>query len=75
MEACNCNEKTCDKSVKHIFPGEKYNKSKSSFDRIEEIYYDLIKKQKTYILNNKFNPVVANQDDKYYLIIKFHSFL
>ncbi len=48
------------------FSGEKYSKSKSIFDRIEEIYNDLIKKQKTYILYNKFNPIVANEDVKYY---------
>ena len=52
--------------MKHTFPGGKYSKSKSIFDRIEELYNDLIKKQKTYILYHKFNPVVVNEDDKYY---------
>ena len=66
MEACNRHEKTCDELVKHTFPGGKYNKSKSIFDRIEELYNDLIKKQKTYMLYNKFSPIVANEDDKYY---------
>ncbi len=32
--------------IKHIFPGGKYNKSKSIFDRIEEFYNDLIKKER-----------------------------
>ncbi len=49
MEACNRHEKTCDELVKHTLPGEKYSKSKSIFDRIEELYNDLIKKQKIYI--------------------------
>ncbi len=31
-----------------------------------EFYSDLIKKEKTYILSIKFNPIAANQDDKYY---------
>ncbi len=52
--------------VKHTFPGGKYNKSKSIFDRIEELYNDLIKKEKTYILYHNFNPIVANEDAKYY---------
>ncbi len=66
MEACNRHEKTCDELVKHTFPGGKYNKSQSIFDRIEDLYDNLIKKQKTYDLYNKFNPVVSNEDDKYY---------
>ncbi len=36
------------------------------FFRIEEVYNDLIKKEKTYVLYNKFNPIVANGDNKYY---------
>ncbi len=36
------------------------------FNRIEDLYDNLIKKQKTYDLYNKFNPVVSNDDDKYY---------
>ncbi len=48
------------------FPGGKYNQSKPVFNRIEELYNDLIKKQTTYILYNKFKPVAANEDDKYY---------
>ena len=43
-------KKTCDELVKHIFPGGKYSKSKSIFDRIEEVYNDLLNKEKTYIL-------------------------
>ncbi len=66
MEACNRHENTCDELVKHTFPGGKYSKSESIFDRIEEFCNDLIKKQKTYILYNKFNPIVANENDKYY---------
>jgi hypothetical protein len=66
MEACNRHEKTCDILIKHTFPGGKYNKSKSIYDRIEELYIDLIKKEKTYILYHSFNPIVANEDDKYY---------
>ena len=65
MEACNRHEKTCDELVKHTFPGGKYSKSKSIFDRIEELYNDLIKKEKTYILYHNFNPIVANEE-KYY---------
>jgi len=65
MEACNRHEKTCSELVKHTFPGGKYNKSQSIFDRIEDLYNDLIKKEKTYILYHKFNPVVTNED-KYY---------
>ncbi len=38
MEACNRHEKTCDELVKNTFPGGKYSKSKSTFDRIEELY-------------------------------------
>ena len=49
MEACNRHEKTCSELVKHTFPGGKYNKSQSIFDRIENLYNDLIKKEKTYI--------------------------
>ena len=47
------------------FPGGKYNKSKSIFDRIEELYNDLIKKEKTYILYHNFNPIVPDKK-KYY---------
>ena len=61
MEACNRHEKTCDELVKHTFPGGKYNKSKSIFDRIEDVYNDLLNKEKTYILYKKFKPIV---DDK-----------
>ncbi len=63
MEACNRHEKQCDELVKHTFPGGKNSKSKSIFDRIEELYNDLNKKPKTYILYNKNNPFVANEDD------------
>ena len=66
MEACNRHEKTCDNLIKHTFPGGKYNKSQSIFERIEDLYNNLIKKEKNYILYHKFNPVVSNQDDKYY---------
>ena len=64
--ACNRHEKTCSELIKHTFPGGKYNKSQSIFDRIEDLYDNLIKKQKTYDLYNKFNPVVADEDDKFY---------
>ena len=65
MEACNRHEKTCDVLVKHKFPGGKYDKSLSIFDKIENVYNDLIKKEKTYIMYHSFNPIVTN-DDKYY---------
>jgi hypothetical protein len=66
MEACNRHEKTCDELVKHTFPGGKYDKSKSIFDKIEDIYNDLLKKEKTYIMYHNFNPIISNNDDKYY---------
>ena len=66
MEACNRHEKNCDELVKHTFPGGKYDKSKSIFDKIEDVYDDLLKKEKTYRIYNNFNPVVDNDDDKYY---------
>ena len=47
MEACNRHEKTCDEFVKHTIPGGKYDKSKSIFDKIEGVWNDLIKKEKT----------------------------
>ncbi len=53
MEACNRHEKTCDVLVKHTFQGGKSNKSQSIFDRIEDVYQDLILK-KTYLL---YQPV------------------
>ncbi len=65
MEACNRHKQTCDELVKYTFSREKYSKSKSIFDRIEEFYNNLIKKQKTYILYNKFIPIVDNEDEKY----------
>jgi hypothetical protein len=65
MEACNRHEKTCDELVKHTFPGGKYDKSKSIFDKIEDLYNDLIKKEKTYIMYHNYKPIVSN-DDKYY---------
>jgi len=65
MEACNRHEKTCDELVKHTFPGGKYDKSKSIFDKIEDVYNDLIKKEKTYIMYHNYKPIVSN-DDKYY---------
>ena len=36
MEACNRHEKKCDELIKHTFPGETYNKSKSIFDKIDK---------------------------------------
>jgi hypothetical protein len=66
MEACNHNEKNCDESMKHTFPGGKYNLSQNIFDRIEHLCNDLIKKDKNYLLFNKFNPVVADEDEKYH---------
>ncbi len=62
MEACNRHEKTCGKLVKLTFPGGKYDKSKSIFDKIEDIYNDL----KTYIIYHNFDPIISNNDDKYY---------
>ena len=35
MEACNRHEKKCDELVKHTFPGGKYDKSKSIFDKLK----------------------------------------
>ena len=66
MEACNRHEKTCDELVKHTFPGGRYDKSKSIFDKIEDTYNDLLKKEKTYILYRNFNPIVSNNEDKHY---------
>ncbi len=43
------------------FPGGKYNKPKSIFDRIEELYNYLIKKENTYILYHNFKPIVADK--------------
>ncbi len=51
-----------DELVKPTFSGGKHNESKFFFDRVEELYNDLIKEQKTY-LYDKFNPVVANEDE------------
>ena len=45
MEACNRHEKTCDELVKHTFPGGKYDKCKSIFDKIEALCNDLFKKK------------------------------
>ncbi len=42
-------KKKCDELVKHTFSGGKYDKSKSIFDIIEELYNDLIKKNKRHI--------------------------
>ncbi len=42
-------KKTCDELVKHTFPVGKYDKSESIFDRVEQLYYDLITKENTYI--------------------------
>ncbi len=36
------------------------------FDRIEDSNNDLTKKEKACLLYNLFNPVVSNQEDKYY---------
>ncbi len=44
MEAYNRHKKTCDVLVKHSFPGERYDKSKSMFDKIEDTYNDTLKK-------------------------------
>ena len=65
MEACNRHEKTCDELVKHTFPGGKYDKSKSIFDKIEDVYNDLSKKENTCIMYHRHNPDVSN-GDKYY---------
>ena len=43
IEACNRNEKKRDKLVKHTFPGGKYDKTKSIFDKIEDVYESLSK--------------------------------
>ncbi len=32
-------KKTCDELVKHTFPGGKYDKSKSIFEIIEDVYH------------------------------------
>ena len=65
MEACNRHEKKCDELVKHTFPGGKYNKSKSIFDKIEDVYNSLCDNEK-YIMYQDFKPIVENEDDKYY---------
>ena len=64
MAACN-RQKTCDELVQHTFPGGKYDKSKSIFDKIENLYDDLLEKEKTYIMYHNFNPIVSNEE-KYY---------
>jgi hypothetical protein len=46
MEACNRHEKTCSELIKHNFPGGKYNKSQSIFDRTEDLYNDFDKERK-----------------------------
>ena len=51
--------------MKHTSPGGKYDKSKSIFDKIEDIYNDLLKKEKTYILYRNFKPIVTDKN-KYY---------
>ncbi len=51
--------KTCNELVKHIFPGGKYDKSKSSF--YKDIYNGLIKKENIYYYH-EYNPVVTNDD-------------
>jgi hypothetical protein len=50
MKACNRHENKCDELVKHTFPGGKYDKTKSIFDKIEALYNDLLKKQRTNIM-------------------------
>ncbi len=50
----------------HTCPGGRYDESKYLFNNIEDTYYDLSKKDKTYILYRNFNPVVSNTDDRYY---------
>ncbi len=52
--------------MKQTFPGGHYDKSKSVFDKIGDVYNYLLKKEKTYILYRNFNPVLSNNDDKYY---------
>ena len=42
MEACNRHEKTCDELIKPTFPGGKYDKSKSIFDKIEDKFTKLL---------------------------------
>ncbi len=58
--------------MKRTFPGGRYDKSKSIFDKFEDTYGDLLKKEKTYILYRNFNPVVFNNDDK---VIPMSAFL
>ncbi len=40
FKACNRHENKCDELVKHTFPGGRYDKSKSIFDKIEDVYND-----------------------------------
>ena len=61
MKACVRHEQNCYELVKHTFPGGKYDKRKSVFDKIEDLYNNLIEKEKTYIMYHSFNPVVDNQ--------------
>ena len=65
FKACNHHENKCDELVKHTFPGGRYDKSKSIFDKIEDVYNALIKKEKTYILYHNFKPIVSDKK-KYY---------
>jgi hypothetical protein len=58
-------KKTCDELIIHTFPGGKYDKSKSIFDKIENLCNDLLEKEKTYILYHDFKPIISNKY-KYY---------
>ena len=73
MKACNRHENKCDELVKHTFPGGRYDKSKSIFDKIEDVYNALIKKEKTYILYHNFKPIVS--DKKYITNMNVHLIL
>ncbi len=66
MEACHRHEKHCDELVKHTFPGGKYDKTKSIFDKIEDTYLKLINKQNTHYIYNNYNPIDIDDNDKYY---------
>ncbi len=67
MEAFIRHEKTCDELVKHTFPGGKYDKSKSIFDKKDDIYIIIYqRKQQLISCIKNYNPVVTNNNDKHY---------
>jgi hypothetical protein len=63
MEACHRHKKLCDDSelIKHTFPGGKYDKLKTIYDKIDDTNFSLLQKANTYSMHNEFEPVVSNE--------------